>query len=270
MKPEIKLITLDMDGTTLHEDKSLSKRTLNSIQKIIDKGVLVVPASGRPLEGLKDTILRAKPINYIISANGARITDYRSNSIIYENTIPNKIAASVLERLSSFDVYTYVHCNNKHMRSLDKNHRFSRKYPYIKFSDDNSYENLAEIVKKQGTDIQKIGALTYDQAAKKSLLESNSLFSDVCMAEAGPFNVEFNALTASKGTALKYLCNILNISSEEVLSIGDSQNDVTMLQFAGCSVAMGNAIDKVKSIADHVTCKNDDDGVAVFLEKFFS
>lgn len=269
MKPEIKLVTLDMDGTTLHEDKSLSLRTLNSIQNIINRGILVVPATGRPVESLIDTVLMAKPIKYIISANGARITDYRINSIIYENTIPCKIAASVLERLSAFDVYTYVHSNNKHIRSLDKNHRFSKKYPYIKFSDDNSHENLAEIVKRLGTDIQKIGVLTYDQAVKKSLLESTSLFSDVCMAEAGPHNVEFNALTASKGTALKYLCDKLNISSEQVLSIGDSQNDVTMLQFAGCSVAMGNAIDEVKNIADSITCENDEDGVAVFLEKFF-
>lgn len=265
---DIKLIALDMDGTTLRKDKSLTKRTLDVVQKVIDKGILVVPATGRLVEGIKDTILKAKPIKYIISANGAQIIDYVNKSVLYENTIPCSLAASVLKRLSNFDVHTYVHCNNKHLRSLDLNHRFSDKFPFIKFNQDNAYVNLAEEVKKGGTDIQKIGILTYDQTVKRLLLESAGSFPDVCMTEVGPYNVEINALTASKGTALKYLCDKLNVSSSQTLSIGDSQNDFSMLKFTGYSVAMGNAIDEVKSIADEVTCENDKDGVAVFLEKF--
>ncbi|MGL4282527.1 MAG: HAD-IIB family hydrolase [Eubacterium aggregans] len=87
----------------------------------------------------------------------------------------------------------------------------------------------------------------------------------ICAAEN---NLEINNPTANKGDGLKHLCGRLNISGDEVMAIGDSNNDIEMLKYAGLAVAMGNGGELVKQVSDYVTTTNDDGGVALALDRF--
>ena len=268
-KPTIYLVAVDMDGTLLHNDKSISDYTINVLRKIVEKGILLVPASGRPLNGMKAAVLNnVKGIKYAICSNGAMLMDVQKEKSISETGIPIEKALEALTYLEQFPVAVYVHTDKGTFRAEGwEKTGLSEKYPYIRFSEGN-VKNLGEFLKTSGVNVMKMGAFVLTDELAQKLLEKGSPIPGIAFLRSGDGIIELNSTNASKGNALCILCEKLGIQLENVLAIGDNENDISMLQAAGISAAMRNAEDDVKQAAKFVAGNNEEDGAAHFLEEW--
>ena len=268
-KPTIYLVAVDMDGTLLHNDKSISDYTINVLRKIVEKGILLVPASGRPLNGMKAAVLNnVKGIKYAICSNGAMLMDVQKEKSISETGIPTEKALKALAYLEQFPVAVYVHTDKGTFRAEGwEKTGLSEKYPYIRFSEGN-VKNLGEFLKTSGVNVMKMGAFVLTDELAQKLLEKGSPIPGIAFLRTGDGIIELNSTNASKGNALYILCKKLGIQLENVLAIGDNENDISMLQAAGISAAMRNAEDDAKQAAKFVAGNNEEDGAAHFLEEW--
>ena len=268
-KPTIYLVAVDMDGTLLHNDKSISDYTINVLRKIVEKGILLVPASGRPLNGMKAAVLNnVKGIKYAICSNGAMLMDVQKEKSISETGIPTEKALEALTYLEQFPVAVYVHTDRGTFRAEGwEKTGLSEKYPYIRFSE-GTVKNLGEFLRTSGVNVMKMGAYILTDELAQKLLEKGSPIPGIAFLRSGDGIIELNSTNASKGNALCILCEKLGIQLENVLAIGDNENDISMLQAAGISAAMENAEDDVKQAAKFVAGNNEEDGAAHFLEEW--
>ena len=268
-KPTIYLVAVDMDGTLLHNDKSISDYTINVLRKIVEKGILLVPASGRPLNGMKAAVLNnVKGIKYAICSNGAMLMDVQKEKSISETGIPTEKALEALTYLEQFPVAVYVHTDRGTFRAEGwEKTGLSEKYPYIRFSEGN-VKDLGEFLRTSGVNVMKMGAYILTDELAQKLLEKGSPIPGIAFLRSGDGIIELNSTNASKGNALCILCEKLGIQLENVLAIGDNENDISMLQAAGISAAMENAEDDVKQAAKFVAGNNEEDGAAHFLEEW--
>ena len=268
-KPTIYLVAVDMDGTLLHNDKSISDYTINVLRKIVEKGILLVPASGRPLNGMKAAVLNnVKGIKYAICSNGAMLMDVPEEKSICETGISTEKAVEAIAYLEQFPVAVYAHTDKGTFRAEGwEKTGLSEKYPYIRFSEGN-VKDLGAFLRTNGVKVMKMGAFVLKDGLAQELLEKGSPIPGIVFLRTGDGIIELNSVDASKGNALYILCEKLGIQLENVLAIGDNENDISMLQAAGISVAMENAEDDVKQAAKFVAGHNEEDGAAHFLEEW--
>lgn len=273
MKKNIKIIALDLDGTTFTDDKHITDRTKEIIQKAISRGITVVPCTGRQFSGLPEEFLSIPGVKYAITSNGAAVVKVASARPIYTNYISYEMAASKMKDLLKEDVLVDIYINGECF--IDEN-LVDRYKDFITSPIQEAYfhktrqpvKNLPEFIRKNQLAAEKFHILFRDFDFLKEMREKYKKHPDYLATWALNNNLELNAATADKGTALLALADILNIPHEQTMACGDSFNDEAMLRKAGFSVAMGNADPEMKEICDFVTKTNEEDGVAYAIEQF--
>ncbi|WP_433745088.1 Cof-type HAD-IIB family hydrolase [Falsibacillus pallidus] len=262
-----KMIVLDLDDTLLRDDQTISERTKDALLKAQEAGVKVVLASGRPTEGMvwvAEELNLADYGSFILSFNGSKIIDWKTKEEIYSRALSTETAHQLydISRREDVGILTYADGaiiveEENEFASVESrltglpvkvvpSFKDAVREPVVKALMLKEGERLAEVEKKLQAELD--GSL--------SVMRSK------------PFFLEFTELGVTKGASLDYLIGQLGIKKEEMIAVGDSYNDQTMIEFAGLGVAMGNAPDDIKEIADYVTASNMEDGVAEVVEKF--
>ena len=262
-----KLIAVDMDGTLLREDKTISDRTKTAIHKAIEKGVKVVLASGRPIAGLERYLEELNLLSeddYVLSFNGSVVQNVKTREIISKNILKG----SDLKRLYALskEIGVNIHAFTKDGCVTPKMNEYTQLEGRI-----NGIEVHEVDFDTIGEDEDVIKVMFIDPApvleeAMKHIPES--IHKDFTVVRSAPYFLEFLNNASSKGTGIKALGEYLDIKPEEIICMGDAGNDLDMIQFAGLGVAMGNAFEEVKEAADYITYTNEEDGVAHVIEKF--
>lgn len=263
----IKIIATDIDDTLLNSDEKVSDKTRETIKRCIEKGIKVILSSGRPdfgmMQFVEDLGLNTYD-NYLLSYNGAKLTNLKTGQIVYDRMLDVDRLKFLVDKAfeKNCDILTYQ--NNKVLTNTAN--------PYAAWEANALKTNLfikedikSEILKKA----PKVIILNEPDRAKvvKEILESE-IGDTYEVAMSKPFFIEVNDKGISKGKALEVLCEELNISKDEVFAIGDGLNDVSMIEFAGVGVAMGNANQLLKLKADFVTKINDEEGFSYAINKF--
>lgn len=263
-----KLLVLDVDGTLLDNAKEISKRTLAALVKVQQMGVRVVLASGRPTYGLMPL---AKTLElgiyggYILSYNGCQVISAKDGKLLFERRI-NPEMLPYLEkkaRKNGFSLFTYTE-NTLVTNDPDNEH--------IRYE---AQLNNLEIVREDNFSIAidfapcKCMLVSDDEEALVGLEEhwKRRLAGTLDTFRSEPYFLEVVPCGIDKANTLGALMEMLDVKSEEVIAIGDGVCDVTMIQMAGMGVAMGNAQESVKRCAELVTTSNEEDGVALAIEK---
>ncbi|MDR2660810.1 MAG: sugar-phosphatase [Lactobacillaceae bacterium] len=265
----IKLITIDVDGTLVNSKSELTQHTIDILKKAIDRGVKIVIASGRPTAGTKN-FFQALGIDnlenqYAINYNGAIVANTKGD-VITEDTLTfddyKKIAKLADELNIPYQIETADYIIT----------------PFAKIPKYTVFEaNLVNMpvwhlpIENTPTDsdIAKVMFIDEPEKIEKTLPLIPATFKqEFNVMKSAPVFIEFIKKTVSKGLALQQLAEKLKIDISQTMAIGDQGNDLSMLEKAGVSVAMGNAIPELKQIADFVTKTNDEDGVAYAIEKF--
>ena len=269
----IQLIALDIDGTSMNSNSEITEYTRNVIQRLANKYV-VVPTTGRGFYKLREEILKVENIRYVISANGAVVTDGLKRKRLFESLIPYKVAAKIADKYTRENTFVYIHrndecsthvfgCLNKDFYENNLKRDFKTDYKDLDIVD------LYDYILKDQRNVLKIGIRFKSQCdleiAKQDIERS---FSEVNVFEVGNIGLEITEKLASKKDSLEKLCTYLNVDSLNVLAIGDNGNDVEMLKWAGVGVAMKNAVVQAKEVANFICEDNNHDGAAHFLEEF--
>ena len=290
-RSEIRLITIDLDETLLHQDKTFSNYSRDVIRRLIEKGYLVVPASGRDLKRMGENILTMSGIHYAVTLNGAQVYELLGQAGIQPVRRVGEFPLSEEEAVLSLD-WMRPYCNILEMDTdrgllreicivkpgcfeavtgepLDPETaaRFIRKrYFFINF-DVPEYENLSDHIREAHPVVWKVSGFYADRQQFEAILKKPFPDENVNFCASDDLLTETSSAHASKGNGLRRLMEVLGIPKEAVLAIGDNGNDISMFRTAGVSVAVGNALPEVQAEADFVCGSNDEDGPARFLEE---
>lgn len=270
---KIKLIAIDMDGTLLHSDGSLSEKTKNTLKKAIDKGIFVVPASGRVRLGLPDAVTAIPGIKYALTSNGAAVYQLDKEKPIYQRLMSQQDALQLYDFLSRHDLIIEAYCGGKgYIQRSDYNSL--ERFPLAEWYKENCrkkkfpVENLRDTIEKAIDGVEKFNIPWISLELRAELIALTEKMGTIATTQSLEANIELNCAGAHKGNGLRKLCEILQVPMEQVMAVGDNRNDLEMLEEAGLSIAMGNAEEKIKQIADFVTKTNNEDGVAYAIEQW--
>jgi Cof subfamily protein (haloacid dehalogenase superfamily) len=265
-----KMIVLDLDGTLTNSEKKITSKTKEALFRAMEKGVKVVLASGRPTYGIvpiaKELELDQRG-GYILSFNGARITDYSNGDVIYQNTIPQHFIPTLISMAKEYhiDYLTYdergetIITNNPDNIYAEVEAKINRMpLQYVPKMDEAITYPINKMI--------MLGSGMYLHTIEPRLQRDMEGALSVYRSE--PFFLEVMPMGVDKAKSLERLLNHLGMKREEMICIGDGFNDLTMIEYAGLGVAMANAQDAVKEKADYITLSNDEDGVAHVIEKF--
>lgn len=263
-----KLLVLDVDGTLLNDEREISKRTLAALLKVQQMGVRIVLASGRPTYGLMPLAKTLELGNYggfVLSYNGCQIIKAQNGEILFERHI-NPEMLPYLEkkaRKNGFAIFTY-HDDTLITDSPDneyiKNEALLNNLKIIREDEFSTAIDFAPCKCMLVSDKEK-ALIGLEQHWEKRLAGTLDAF------RSEPYFLEVVPCGVNKANTLGALLEHLGVTREEVIAVGDGVCDVTMLQLAGMGVAMGHSQDSVKVCADYVTASNEEDGVALAVEK---
>ena len=269
----IKLIALDLDGTTLNDDKHISDVTKATLEEAIDKGVNVVIATGRTYSAIPEDVFKIRGIQYVLTSNGAVITDVQKGQVIYENCLSPKATQDVVDLLRQYDfmVETFVggiaYIDRKFYDGI-RDHKIGYRHMEYVLKTRKPVDDIYEFILEHQGHIENINVNFEFQDDRAMMKKKLMQIPDATMTTAFDTNLEMGGGTTSKASALLHLEKILGVKPEEMMAVGDSPNDMAMMQLAGMPVAMGNAKEEVKAIAKYVTATNKEDGVARAVKKF--
>lgn len=263
-----KLLVLDVDGTLLNDEREISKRTLAALLKVQQMGVRIVLASGRPTYGLMPLAKTLELGNYggfVLSYNGCQIIKAQNGEILFVRRI-NPEMLPYLEkkaRKNGFAIFTY-HDDTLITDSPDneyiKNEALLNNLKIIREDEFSTAIDFAPCKCMLVSDKEK-ALIGLEQHWEKRLAGTLDAF------RSEPYFLEVVPCGVNKANTLGALLEHLGVTREEVIAVGDGVCDVTMLQLAGMGVAMGHSQDSVKVCADYVTASNEEDGVALAVEK---
>jgi Cof subfamily protein (haloacid dehalogenase superfamily) len=272
--PDIRLITLDLDGTLLNSKKELSPENAAALQWAADQGIEIVPTTGRFYGGMPEVIRNLPYLHYAITINGAQVYDVRNDVGIAKAEIPLARAVELMAWLDQFPVIYDCFMDNWGWmsRSLqEKADEFAPNEHYAKMLKElrTPVDELKAFLTERGHDIQKSQFFAKDMDLRARLMEEiPQRFPGLIVSSAVVNNVEINDKNALKGNAIRQLAQHLGLDMSQVLAFGDGSNDITMLQEAGIGVCMENGLDSVKAVADYITDSCDEDGVAKAIYRF--
>ncbi|SHF04510.1 Cof-type HAD-IIB family hydrolase [Clostridium fallax] len=277
----MKLIVTDLDGTLLNDEKVVSEENSRALKRAIDNGFSVAIASGRGYSDIKNIADSIKINPYIISSNGGYVYD-KDGKIIKGQAFDKNIAKDLVNFCKNKTYF--IHLANERYLYVEKNWREKVKKNYnqaIKKGYDIKKEDLEMVLKifnkmevlKEIDSFDEIfegnielsygSVFSFNLKELKDSIEYMKKYSHkVSCPLSGKCNYEIINKDATKGHSLDILCDYLKINPKETIAFGDNFNDITMLKKAGLGVAMGNAENEIKEIADIVTEKNNNHGVA--------
>ncbi len=273
----IRVILLDIDGTLTNSQKQISTLTKECLLKAQDHGITLALCSGRPDQGLYRWAEELKMTSHgglFVCYNGGKVINCQTKEVLFNQSLPIADVKAVLEHVKQFDVVPTV-TKGEYMYVTDVfNHdlQLPQTVNILQYeSRGNGYllcevRDLAEFVDFEVNKILLYGQPEYLKANCQKISEP---FTDRLNAMfTAPIYYEFTAKNVDKAMALHAALTPLGFKPEEMIAFGDAQNDISMLRYAGIGVAMGNAADEVKQIADEITASNDEDGIALSLYKY--
>ena len=267
----LRMLAIDLDGTLLNEEHVISEENKQNIMKLKENGVKIILLSGRETDSILPFSEELGLKECLVGFNGGLITNYSGAKIVFEKTIDDETAKKIVKTCEHQGIYNIL---------------FIRNTIYVSKIDDEGYKLFRKF---SNSKIEPVGCLS-------DFIEKNNLWGSIGkMLQAGkneklvplreyivdnfkekvssqfslPYFLEIFNEDVSKGQALRKLTSYYNISRNEVVAIGDGENDISMLKYAGVGVAMENALPSVKSNADMVTLSNAEDGVSQAIKQLW-
>ncbi|RCX17952.1 hypothetical protein DFR58_106120 [Anaerobacterium chartisolvens] len=268
-----KLIAVDLDGTLLNSQKYVSRENRHALKCAMDKGVKVVVCSGRIFAGARIFAGQIETNEPVIACNGAVIKEMSSSKVIYSNSLSAQACCEIIDVCHKEDIYFHVYIGDTmYTERLEYSSLFYWNRNAELSEEDKVDIRLTEDIKRVvegNTDpIAKVVVISRDGGKLSKARRSMEFVKTIDITSSNYDNFEVINHGVSKWNALKYLIERMKIQPGEVIAIGDNENDSSMIKNAGLGIAMGNAEEYIKQIADYVTLDNDQNGVAEAVKEF--
>ena len=244
----MKIVAIDLDGTLLHSDCTISSYSKEVIAEAGKNGIMVVPTSGRSFRSIKNQVKDIEGVKYCICGNGTLVGNIQTEELIHNYKIPQHFVYDIYKEVKERHGFIELYCDND---------------AYVEKEDIPVFYNT-----KMGKDFcdsllsTDVKALSYDLLLRRGTMRINKIH----VAFPDPQELrEFAAKTAKNENRI--LAEKYNIAHEDTVAIGDSDNDVAMIEYAHIGIAVANAMEILKEKADYITKSNDEDGPAIVLKK---
>ena len=265
-----KLIASDLDGTLMNSDLTVSKENYQAIKELTQQGVFVVPATGRTIAEMKD-VFHIPEFRYVIYSNGAGIYDKENDKTFFFG-LDDNASRFIIDTLNKFDAFAFVHKDGKtyvDKAKVNNMHKYQLNSTVSELVDDICVieDNFDELFYNGG--IENVSVFFTNKTEMDKFREIIKPNSELCSVECWDCNLEIFMKYAGKSNALKNLVKILDIEMEDVIAIGDSDNDRQMIIEAGLGLVAGNACQSLKDDADKVICTNDEHVISYVKKHYF-
>lgn len=261
---KIKLIVSDIDGTILNEKCECSKKLRKTFEKVQENGIKIVLATGRMFAGADPV---RKDLGFdtpVICYQGAMVR--QGDKILYQNAVKNELAREIIEisRTRGFHLNLY---NDDKLIVEDDNKQYMKDYTSGRFA---TYEVTKSFDDIELHNVSKLLCITYneDEIIHLQNVLQEQFKGKLTVVRSHKYYLEFTDVNATKGNAMNFLKDMWNIKTEEIFASGDQDNDYEMLKNAGIKIAMGNASEKLKSIADYICPTVSEDGLVDAIERY--
>lgn len=273
MNKKYHVIALDMDGTALNDQKKMGERTRLAIHKALSLGKEVVFCTGRSLDEMKDILAEFPEMHYVCLESGAMLYDQQDQKILAAQTIDQKAVCALQKIAAQKDILVQIFSNG---RCLLNENGASRLADYYMGAYQEMYDRVAtpvrdvfETIASENAGAEKINLYHTTQEdrahSRQCIME---LHLPLTVVDSEYTSLECTAPDVSKAVGLQALCDILHITMENVIMVGDAPNDLTALQAAGLAIAMQNAHPQIKEICDVTVSDNNHDGCAEAIESY--
>ena len=254
-----KVIAFDIDGTILNRWHRLPKKHIDVLERLHQEGMIIVPVTGRSLDGIPRELLKRGIVDYVISSNGAKVTNIQTQEDVYTNFMPSHLVKDILNRVSIFKVSIGIQADglsydNSHVQRLGRRILF-----WNEFEKTPIIHSLNQFLDERHH-VEKIQIFAWSHEKLFKVKRMLSRFTGIRYPMSSNKYIEITKDDTDKGIALKALMAHLGIEMHSVCAIGDDTNDIPMLESAGFAMVMGNAAPRVKRYADVVVPSNKKDG----------
>ncbi|MGN1343383.1 MAG: Cof-type HAD-IIB family hydrolase [Traorella sp.] len=261
----IKLLAIDMDGTCLNSKCKISDENLFWLRKASSLGIQIIPTTGRSLSCLPYQLKDEHFYRYVITSNGAVISDMKKGEDINKDLISNETALDLMKECQGMGLGMCAHIDHEYYVE-GKGLSLLGKLSYGKdASSSQTLKNLISFTKMSQCDVEELQFFFFNKKAYQKTVTAIKHHQDVNAAYTHHY-VEIFSQKANKGKALVTLANILSIDQSEIACIGDSENDLSMFQYAHLCFAMNNACEELKDKANRIVSSNDANGVSEAIQ----
>lgn len=276
-KNDIKLIATDLDGTLLDSGMGLSEKNKQSLERAAEMGVILVIATGRSYRSIPNYVKEIKGLKYAVTANGSKIHDFETSKLLYDQYISESAIDDVWDVLNTKGIMLEVFVDGRpyvHNWDYVNPQIFGVSDSFMKYfmASRKPVEDIFQFIKEHKSKIENINLVFRSPQERldalstlEAIISKNNSFS---LTSSFAFNLEVGGLYVNKGEAIHKLCEMNQLSRENVMCLGDNSNDKEMVEYAGIGVAMSDAVSDVKDVADFVTKSSSESGVAFAVEKF--
>lgn len=276
-KNQIKLITLDFDGTTLQRDQTwMSFRTMHALQECAKRGIYCVPCSGRSANMFPPQIDGNMMFRYWVSASGARVVDRLTGEIIYKETFTPEQSADLCTLYEGQHIYSEVAAEGRlffEQEVLDELWKYPVPPHHVWYLESGKqvgvYGKLSEFFRRENIGVEKFNLYGVPVHKQQAIVDALRVRPYVEFLDGTSENIQFYSTNTDRMKAMETLLDKLGLTFDNVMSVGDSMGmDASMIKRAALGVAMDNGDAELKKIADAVTDRFDKDGFAKAIEKF--
>jgi len=261
----IKLVATDIDGTILGKSGEFTSGVKSCISTLQEKGIKVVLVTGRMFAAAKQIAKRLGLTTPVVAYQGGMIVKHcDSNEKLYNACIPEEDVNKIIAWSKTNNAHINLYAND--ILYVEEDNSIIKKYAKIQ-NIDYKVCSFDDIERKN---INKLLAIDYESPERVTswVKECQNAMSHLYIVKSTPWFCEFSTQEATKACAVDILKKYWNLKDEEVLTIGDQDNDIELLKAGGISVAMGNATEELKKYADYITDTVDDDGFVKAMEEF--
>jgi Cof subfamily protein (haloacid dehalogenase superfamily) len=261
----IKLIALDLDGTVLRSDRTISDRVLHTAGKAVERGRYLTIATGRGAPTVREVAAALSVNAPVICQHGSTVTDLTTGHVLWRITLPRDVACDALDFAQQHPSWHPVIFRRDDIFVAEK--RFpTQAYSLTHVEPIIASDLCAELANGEPDKLM----LMLDPSETRATLRLMSDFigERATVVQSSKRLVEVHSREAHKAAGLARLADYLGVARDEVMAVGDHDNDETMLAWAGLGVAMGNGSERARTVADWIAPTIDEDGAAVAIEKF--
>lgn len=273
---DIQLLAMDLDGTSLQQDhQSFTPRLHRALLEAHQQGVIILPNTGRQHNFLPPAVQTGAPWeNLCVLCNGGEIRRIATGELLDSHYVPSDLAAEVVRLAQNHGVAVELSIQGRLYLSRDSRqkeeslrHALAFRLDHILSTYGVIVDDLSHTLAAPEMHIEKINLVLPPDFSDRALTADLSRL-PLSPCHSGPFTIEVTHQKATKGNGLLDVCALLGIDPAQAMAIGDNGNDVSMLQVAGFSVAMGNADPHIQAAAKAVTLPYDQDGAALAIERY--
>ena len=273
LKKNIKMVALDLDGTTFDSAGDITERTVNTLEEAATAGTHIVVSTGRSYASLPQHIKDVSGIEYAITSNGAHVNLMHNGEQIYSDFLDPDAVERVaeLKRETGADIEVFINgkafVDESYYEDVKENGCAYRNAEYVIWSR-KPVPDVTSMMLEHKHEIENVNFIFRTLELLEEAKPVLCAMENATITSSFINNLEVGGPNTSKKTALLWLMDHLGIKTDELMCCGDAPNDQAMLELAGIGVAVANAWGGLKDHADYITESNDDDGVAIAVEKF--